>query len=138
MELVFAIVLLTISVVWLIFPFIVNSWLKQIYDEIAKGNQEVRSLLQQATKSNVLMEQAIALNKKQAQSSVTKQTAPVPISFPLPAQTLTISRDGENIGEFTLTNVKHMLKNKQLTLQDMYFDSATQEWVALELNPSLY
>jgi hypothetical protein len=49
-----------------------------------------------------------------------------------------ISQDGKNLGEYTLTNVRHMLKNRTLTLQDLYFDKETNEWMALELNPTFY
>jgi cell division protein FtsL len=136
--LIIAVVGIFISIVWIVFPFIVNSRLAKLQNEIAEGNQEVRNLVQEATKANQQLARIIDFNKKQASTPVTRKTAPVQVVSSLPPLTLTISKDGENIGEYTLTNVKQMLKTKQLSLQDMYFDTDTQEWTTLELLPSLY
>jgi hypothetical protein len=51
---------------------------------------------------------------------------------------VTISKNGENIGEHTMLNVRQILKKGELSMQDMYFDAQTQEWIALDLHPSLY
>ena len=55
-----------------------------------------------------------------------------------PGQKLSISRDGRNVGDFTLAEVRQMLVTKQLALSDAYFDTGTQEWTTLDLNPYLY
>ena len=68
---------------------------------------------------------------------MTRKTTP--ISLPMtPGQKLSISRDGRNVGDFTLAEVRQMLVAKQLVLSDAYFDTGTQEWTTLDLNPYLY
>lgn len=136
--LIIAIIFFVIGIVWLIFPFIVNSWLKKIHSEVADGTLETRSLIQEIVKTNQHLAR-IAEHTKKTTTPITRKTAPIAIPEPSSsAQTLTISKNGQNIGEHTFSNVKQMLKSKQLTLQDMYFDTATQEWTALDLHPSLY
>jgi len=137
--LILGLILFAIGIVWLIFPFIVNSWLKKIHSEMESNTQEARNLVQETIKANQLLAQSLVATKAAAVSNAKKKTAPVPIADPpTSAHTLTLSKDGQNIGEYTLTNVRQMLKSQQITLQDMYFDRATQEWTALDLHPSLY
>jgi hypothetical protein len=45
---------------------------------------------------------------------------------------LRIAQNGQDMGEMSIGMVLTMLKSKQLTGEDLYFDSETNEWLPLE------
>ena len=48
---------------------------------------------------------------------------------------LRIAKDGQDLGEIDISQIRLMLVNGELDYQDYYFDRKSNEWVAIEFNP---
>jgi len=141
---------LVMGIVWTIFPFIVMGRMLEIRQEISASKKGMYDLVQELARISQELSRIGGLapgrsepaappaaSAPQRPPSVTRKTAP--ISLPMtPGQKLSISRDSRNVGDFTLAEVRQMLVTKQLALSDAYFDTGTQEWTTLDLNPYLY
>jgi uncharacterized protein (DUF58 family) len=112
-----------VSIVWLIFPFIVMSRMRSLQAELKLANRNTFVLSQEVARSN----EFLAVIAKS-----TEETALPPGA----TNKLKISKDGEDLGPLDIETVKTMLDEGQLTLQDYYFDSETKEWYALDGHPA--
>jgi len=121
----FGILIFFVSIVWLIFPFIVMNRMRGISNEIANSNRSTLTLIQEMAKSNQFLSKIAA--------STVQKTAPPQTAGKAPK--LTISKDGENLGVMDATVVNTMLKRGELTLQDHYFDTVSNEWMTLDCHP---
>lgn len=146
------------SIVWIIMPFVLWDRMNTIRREAAANRQFIAQFVQELGRISDELSRiggfgpsrpaASALpaippaappvaSAPKAASPVTRKTTP--ISLPMtPGQKLSISRGGRGVGEFTLAEVRQMLHAKQLVLSDTYFDTGSQEWTTLDLNPYLY
>ena len=51
--------------------------------------------------------------------------------------TIRISLDGQEIRERTMIEAIHLLEGGEVTLEDLYFDETSEDWVPLESHPVL-
>jgi uncharacterized membrane protein len=119
------ILLLFVSIVWIIFPFIVMSRMRMIREKIEEGNRSTHALIQELAKGNQFL-------SKIAASTAPKAAPPSPKSE---TSKLNISKGGEDLGRMDIHSVKTMLKRGELTLQDHYFDAVLNEWMTLDFHP---
>jgi len=42
-----------------------------------------------------------------------------------------IAKDGQDLGEYSLTLIRQMLQSGEITYQDYYFDQSANEWLEL-------
>ena len=117
--------LLFLSIVWLIFPFIVMNRLRGIREEIENGNRSTLALLQEIAKGNQFLD-------KIAASTAPKRIPPQPKGE---TAKFNISKGGEDLGRMDVPSIKSMLKNGELTMQDHYFDTEMNEWMTLDCHP---
>lgn len=122
---IFVVLLLVFGIIWLIFPFIVDNRLRGIRQEIEKANRSTVGLAQEIAKGNQLL-------SKIANANAEKASLPAP---PGATTKLNISKDGQELGPMDISMVRTMLNGGQLTLQDHYFDTTTNEWTTLDCRP---
>ena len=125
-EFILGLLLLFLSIVWLIFPFIVMNRMRGIREEIEKGNLNTLALLQEIAKGNQFLD-------KIAASTEPKRTPPQPKGE---TAKFNISKGGEDLGRMDIPSVKSMLRRGELTLQDHYFDTDVNEWMTLDCHPA--
>ncbi len=62
-----------------------------------------------------------------------QESASVPSPPPAGAQRkYHVGRNGEDIGELQVSEIRKRIQTGELTLQDYYFDPAANDWLALE------
>ena len=123
--LILGVLILFVSIVWLIFPFIVMNRLRGIREEIENGNRSTLALIQEIAKGNQFLD-------KIAASTAPKRTPPQPKSE---TAKLNISKGGEDLGRMDIPSIKAMLKRGELTPQDHYFDAELNDWLTLDCHP---
>ena len=84
----------------------------------AKEEERQRQFQQQMALQKQQLEELQRLRNPQPEPSLPKR--------------LRIAKDGQEIGEMGIGMVLTMLKNKQLSGDDLYLDSQTNEWTPLE------
>lgn len=54
---------------------------------------------------------------------------------PATPATIRIAKDGQDLGSLDIPRVKLMLRQKELSLEDFYFDEIVGDWQPLDLHP---
>lgn len=123
--LILAVLALFVSIVWIIFPFIVMGRMRLLQEEIQTTNRNLLLLIQETSKGNQSL-------TKVANSTAQKASPPQPRGE---SPKLNISKGGEDLGRMDAASVRSMLKKGEITLQDHYFDTVSNEWVTLDCHP---
>jgi hypothetical protein len=129
-EFILGLLLFFVSIVWLIFPFIVMSRLRGLREQVEQSNEILTRIA-----DGVQRAATVAPVSRTLPTTRIVATSP-PISTLRPAASkLHISKDDQDLGEMDIATVKTMLHGGQLTLQDQYFDTEIKEWVTLDCHP---
>jgi hypothetical protein len=130
------ILILFVCIVWLIFPFIAMKWLREIREEIEKGNRYLANIsdrnaltLQSSPRPRVRIVPTAKIVPI-ATGIPTTEVVPPPSIVPLK-----ISKGGREVGLKDTTSIKIMLKKGELSLDDHYFDAGSNAWVTLDCHP---
>lgn len=114
------------------------------FDDTIAKKQLARSVLgisanQSSNSVNILQMQMQA--QQQQLDELRKMQMPSSGARPLPPigarDMIKISKGGEDWGQHSVADVKRMLDNGKLTLEDYYFDTACNEWLELAGHPTL-
>jgi hypothetical protein len=88
-----------------------------------------------------LLQQQFALQQAQLEELKRLQNPPRASSPTLPPpgarETIHIAKNGEDLGPVTVAEVKRMLADGRLTIEDYYFDVCCNEWLELAGHPTL-
>ena len=86
-----------------------------------------------------MLKQQLSLQKQQIEelkrlrSSTIVQPSPSAASRTHLSETLHIGRGEQDLGELTIAQVKAMLRNGELSLEDSYYDWDAQQWPPLDV-----
>lgn len=92
------------------------------------------------SKTDSLMQMQIRAQQQQLEE-LRKMQMPNSGGRPLPPigarDMINISKGGEDLGQLSVADVKRMLDDGRLTLEDSYFDTSCNEWLDLAGHPTL-
>ena len=96
---------------------------------------------QEKKKQQEILQQQFALQQAQLEELKRLQNptrASVP-SLPPPGarEMIHIAKNGEDLGPHTIADVKRMLSDGRLTIEDYYFDAGCNDWLELAGHPTL-
>jgi hypothetical protein len=80
---------------------------------------------------NLQQEQLRSMQKELAQRS---HSPPPP---PGAKGRIRVAKDGEELGELTVTEVRGMLSRNELSLEDYFFETRLNEWLTLDCHPDI-
>ena len=137
------VMLLVVAIVWILFPFIMMGRIKEVKEAIEKGNIHTMGLSHEAARTNELLTAIAASLKGTRQTSdslrpISTEVSPSPTAQPLAPIAVNVSKDGTDIGSLPIHTVKQMLKDRKLSPQDFYFDTASNDWLPLESDPRFF
>jgi len=92
------------------------------------------------SKNDYLMQMQMRAQQQQLEE-LKRMQMPSSSGRPLPPigarNMINISKGGEDLGQYSVADVKRMLDDGRLTLEDYYYDTSCEEWLELAGHPTL-